>query len=198
MTVVGLTGRICSGKNFAAEYFSELGYMLIDVDRLGHEILDREVAAVAEIFGSDIKKRDGGVNRDILSRKVFNNINLLKKLENFLHPLMVESCKNIISGLAENSPGIVINAAVLSRMELDTLCDSVIFISAPFCVRFLRARKSREMKLTVFMKRNKNQKDINVINLSGRYKIFKVLNMGTAQYLHKKLDSIVKILDIVY
>jgi dephospho-CoA kinase len=198
MTVVGLTGKICSGKNLAAEYFSELGYVLIDVDSLGHEILDREVAAVAEIFGSDIKKRDGGVNREILSRRVFSNINLLKKLEDFLHPLMVESCKNSISGLAENSPGIVLNAAILSRMELDTLCDSVIFISAPFCVRFLRARKSRGMKLTVFMKRNKNQKDINVINLIGRYKIFKVLNMGTAQYLHKKLDSIVKILDIVY
>ncbi len=197
MTVVGLTGRICSGKNLAAEYFSELGYVLVDVDHLGHEILDREVNTVAEIFGSDIKKRDGGTDRELLSRKVFNNNNLLKKLENFLHPLMVETCNNIISGLASNSPGIVLNAAILSRMELDTLCDSVLFIFAPFYIRFLRARKSRGMNLNSFVKRNKNQRDIKLKNLTGEYKVFRVINIGSTRDLHKKLDSIAKILDIV-
>ncbi|NQT58469.1 MAG: dephospho-CoA kinase [Bacteroidetes bacterium] len=197
MTVIGLTGRICSGKNLAAEYLSGLGYVLVDVDRLGHEILDREVAAAAAIFGSDIRKRDGGADREVLSRKVFNNISLLKKLENFLHPLMVKTCNNVISSLDDNSPGIVLNAAVLSRMGLDTLCDSVLFISAPFCMRFLRARKSRGMKLNSFVKRNRNQRDIRLINLIGKYKVFRVMNIGSTRYLHKKLDSIVKILDII-
>jgi len=197
MSVVGLTGRICSGKNLAAEYFSELGYMQVDVDRLGHEILDREIDAAAAIFGNDIKKRDGSADREVLSRKVFSDSGLLKKLENFLHPLMIETCKNFISDLADDSPGVVLNAAVLSRMELDILCDSVLYIDAPFCIRFFRARKSRGMKLDSFMKRNVNQRDITAANLSGKYKIFKVMNIGSTRYLHKKLDSIVKILDII-
>jgi dephospho-CoA kinase len=197
MTVLGITGRICSGKNLAAEYFSEHGYMLIDMDRLGHDILDREIDAAAAIFGSDIKKRDGGADREVLSRKVFNDTKLLKTLENFLHPLMVETCKNIISSLDADSPGVVLNAAILSRMKLDALCDSVLYISAPFHIRFLRAWKSRGMKLNDFMKRNMNQRDINVINLSEKYKVFRVMNIGSTRYLHKKLDSLVKIMDII-
>ncbi len=197
MRVVGLTGRICSGKNLAAEHFSELGYRVVDVDHLGHEILDREIDAAAAVFGSDIRKKDGGADREVLSMKVFNDVSVLKKLENFLHPLMVETCKRIISGLDENSPGIILNAAILSRMELDTLCDCVVYVSAPFFIRFYRARRSRGMNLADFVKRNRNQRDVCLANLIGKYRVFRILNMGSTLYLHKKLDSLVKILDIV-
>ena len=196
MAVIGLTGRICSGKNLAAEYLSGLGFTVIDVDRLGHEILDREVETAAAIFGSDIKKRDGGVDRKILSQKVFSNPAVLKKLENFLHPLMVETCKNMITtSLADTSRGIVLNAAVLSRMRLDAICDSVLFLTAPWGVRFLRARASRGMQLSNFLNRNRSQKDIASKNLSGHYEVFTIRNIGSTQYLYKKLDSIVKSLD---
>ncbi|MBL7007050.1 MAG: dephospho-CoA kinase [Spirochaetia bacterium] len=196
MRVIGLTGRICSGKNLAAERFSELGYMVVDVDHLGHEILDREIDAAAAVFGSDIRKRDGGADREILSKRVFANAVMLKKLENFLHPLMVETCKKIISEADENIPGIILNAAVLSRMKLDDLCDNVVYVSAPFCLRFIRARRSRGMNLTNFIKRNRNQRDISAADLVGKYTVLRVLNIGSALTLHKKLDSLVKILDI--
>ena len=196
MIVIGLAGRICSGKNLMAEYLSGLGFTVVDVDRLGHKILDREVDTAAAIFGSDIIKRDGGVDRKILSQRVFSHPDILKKLENFLHPLMVETCKNIINtSLNDKSRGIVLNAAVLSRMRLDVICDSVIFVTAPLVVRFLRAKASRGMQLSNFLNRNRSQKDIVSKNLSGHYEIYTVRNIGSTQYLYKKLDSIVKLLD---
>ena len=37
--VIGLTGGIGSGKSTVSRYLAELGAVIIDADKLGHEIL---------------------------------------------------------------------------------------------------------------------------------------------------------------
>ena len=41
MKILGLTGRVGSGKNEVAKVLQKLGAVILDVDALGHEILDQ-------------------------------------------------------------------------------------------------------------------------------------------------------------
>ena len=40
MKVIGLTGKAAAGKNVVSEVFASLGCAIIDVDQLGHAVLD--------------------------------------------------------------------------------------------------------------------------------------------------------------
>ncbi|MEJ5229749.1 MAG: dephospho-CoA kinase [Pseudothermotoga sp.] len=127
--VIGLTGKIGSGKSSAAEIFKELGAHVIDVDRIGHEVLQlKEVKnSLREIFGDEIFE-GSEINRKKLASRVFSNSSELELLEKIVHPLMRKHVKkqiDLLEGL------IVIDAAILHRLGLDELCDFVVTIVAP-------------------------------------------------------------------
>ena len=39
MKVIGLTGGISSGKSTVSQFLAELGAVIIDADKIGHEVL---------------------------------------------------------------------------------------------------------------------------------------------------------------
>ncbi|MBA7704296.1 Dephospho-CoA kinase [subsurface metagenome] len=39
MKVIGLTGGIGSGKSTVAQFLAELGAVIVDLDKVGHEVL---------------------------------------------------------------------------------------------------------------------------------------------------------------
>ena len=107
-----ITGSIGSGKSAVCELLAELGFEIIDADKISHDVLDRCAAQVAEIFGTqyvvqkDVRaanlnphaefddSRDeenltdsrAFVDRKKLGELVFKNPAELAKLEALLHP----------------------------------------------------------------------------------------------------------------
>ncbi len=83
MKVIGLTGGIGSGKSTVARFLAELGAVIIDADKVGHEALQpgSEVQQqVVAAFGRQIIAADGNINRARLGRIVFDNPEALAKL----------------------------------------------------------------------------------------------------------------------
>lgn len=197
LKVIGLTGKICSGKNLAAEYLKQEGYHIIDVDLLGHQVLEEKSREAADLFGDDILT-DGVVTRELLGRKVFSNPQLLESLEKFLHPLMREAVITEIEYRKRSSftRGIVINAAVLKKMQLDKLCSSVIFVTAPRRIRLARARENRGMSRKAFRERDHSQKEITPESFAGRVSLMTVKNSGSKGEFIKQLDSLLIMMDI--
>ena len=62
MTVVGVTGRYCAGKDTVTRLLVDMGYHEINVDRLGHSAVDRLSAKIVEEFGAAILGPDGAVD----------------------------------------------------------------------------------------------------------------------------------------
>lgn len=127
--ILGLTGRIASGKNLTADILSKNDYFVIDVDVVGHEILATQSVAseVLKAFGPEIMAGTV-INRKALGDLVFRDRTKLEMLERLLHPLMK---KRVIDLLAGSQQHIVINAAVLFEMELDVLCHKILVVDAP-------------------------------------------------------------------
>jgi len=86
---VALTGSIASGKSTACTMLKLLGFKIIDTDAIAHELLQTHAKQIVQMFGKSVAKGDI-VDRKALGAIVFNDSAQLKKLENFLHPLIFE------------------------------------------------------------------------------------------------------------
>src|SRR5258705_7166992 len=95
--VVGLTGGIGSGKSTVAAMLADLGAIVIDADKVGHDVYrpgTEGFRRVVEAFGEAIVAPDGTIDRRILGAKVFADPTELKKLNDLVHPLIGEEIRH--------------------------------------------------------------------------------------------------------
>lgn len=93
--VIGLTGPTGAGKGYVGEYLKELGFNIVDCDRVVKEIYDKNKKLLSEIsavFGNDIIE-NGKLNRKKLGAIVFSNKDKLEKLNSIVHPAVIEECE---------------------------------------------------------------------------------------------------------
>lgn len=143
--VIGLAGGIGAGKSSIAQAFGELGAVVVDADAIVHRML--ETADVAERlskeFGEDIIE-NGAVSRSALSQMVFQDRELVERLNSILHPAVIEECRRRIDrARRDGAPAVVLDAPLLFEAGLDGLCDAVVFVEAPREVRLSRLERSR-------------------------------------------------------
>jgi dephospho-CoA kinase len=153
---VGVTGRYCAGKNAAAEFLRDRGYRVVDVDRVGHEVLSERAAEVAARFGDAVLADGGQIDRRALGRLVFSDPDALRSLERILHPEMVRR----VAEIADREARAVINAAILFHMGLHRYCDLVICVRALFVVRLVRALRRDGLGLFEATRRLRAQRGI--------------------------------------
>jgi dephospho-CoA kinase len=93
MKVIGLTGGIGSGKSTVSRFLAELGAVILDADKVGHEAFkpDTEIwRQVVAAFGSQILTPGGDIDREKLGEMVFGNPESLARLNQIMHPWMYE------------------------------------------------------------------------------------------------------------
>ena len=93
MKVIGLTGGIGSGKSTVSRFLAELGAVILDADKVGHEAFkpDTEIwRQVVAAFGSQILTPGGDIDREKLGEMVFGNPESLARLNQIMHPRMYE------------------------------------------------------------------------------------------------------------
>jgi dephospho-CoA kinase len=89
MKVIGLTGGIASGKSTVARFLGELGAVVIDADKVGHEAFEPNTQSwreVVDAFGKEILTPDGEVDRKKLGQIVFSDPEALNRLNQIVHP----------------------------------------------------------------------------------------------------------------
>lgn len=193
MIVVGVTGKYCAGKSTVGEILEEHGYVQIEVDRLGHEALLAERDRVADAFGETVLDENGGVDRRALADVVFSDDAALRRLESIVHPRMVEMTAERVRGIRAagggvGAPvGVVINAAILFRMRLHPLCDTVLYVTAPFLTIWRRARARDGASLVQVVKRLRSQRDVAPQYSTPDADIHSVENDGDREKLRRQI-----------
>jgi dephospho-CoA kinase len=87
--VLGLTGGIATGKSSVARLFERLGAVVIDADRIVHELQAPGQPALAEIaaaFGAGMLRADGSLDRERLGALVFRDAAARARLNAIVHP----------------------------------------------------------------------------------------------------------------
>ena len=88
MLVVGLTGGIGAGKSTVAQFFAQLGALVIDADQLARMAIERGTDGFADVmlrFGDEVIV-NGDIDRKKLAEIVFSDPQARKDLEAIIHP----------------------------------------------------------------------------------------------------------------
>lgn len=174
--LIGLTGQYCAGKNAVAALLEERGFETLDLDKLGHHVIEDEKDRIAEHFGASVLKEDGTVDRAVLGRLVFGKKNELAFLESIVHPAVQKRTKEWAAN--ESGKPKVINAALLHRSEIFNQLELIIIVKAPWITRLLRAKKRDHLPFHQLIKRFKTQKEFNSQYLQSNADIRSVDNKG--------------------
>jgi len=190
MTVLGLTGGYCAGKNEAAALLEERGWRVCDVDKLGHRALAESVDALVEAFGDSIAAGDRGIDRARLGKIVFADQGQLKKLESIVHPAMYALLDREIEAAArQGADRFCINAALLYRFPHRDICRAIIEVRAPLYARLARAQARDHISDAEALKRIASQREF--WNLRPQaIPLFMLWNTGSRERLRASLAAI--------
>lgn len=114
---VGLTGSIASGKSTVAKRLQERGLPVIDLDKVGHEVLLRGGSAFEPVlaeFGDAILGAFGEVDRKKLGAVVFRDRAARERLNAIIHPKIREDeAKRVAVLAAQGAVAVITEAALL-------------------------------------------------------------------------------------
>lgn len=127
--VIGLTGGMGSGKSTVSQIMSELGAVIIDADKVGHEAYQANTKTwqdIVTVFGNQVVAQDGSIDRKKLGAIVFGNPEQLKRLNRIVHPRMFEMMKERIEQYKRQGIKVVVlDAAILFEANWTPLVDEV-------------------------------------------------------------------------
>ncbi|MFC1953115.1 dephospho-CoA kinase [Chloroflexota bacterium] len=162
MKIIGLTGGIGSGKSTVSQYLAELGAIIIDADKVGHEAL-RTMEVKQEIvtaFGRGVLALDGEIDRQKLGGIVFNNPESLSRLNGIMHHRMSTMFVDRIEKYRQKGVDVVIlDAAVLLETEADwaSLVDEIWVTESPEADVLKRISKQRGLSEEQVLARIRSQ-----------------------------------------
>ena len=131
MKKIGLTGIIGSGKTTAALYFKGLGVPVFIADDCAKELMENDDNLKNQIINllGDSAYLNGKLNKEFVSKKIFNDSMLLSHINNIVHPRVHEYFNIWIS--KQNSKYIVYEAALIFENNSQQIFDKIICIKTP-------------------------------------------------------------------
>ena len=156
--VLGITGSFGSGKTTVARIFQSFGAKIIDADRIAHRVIKpgRPIyKKIINIFGKDVLNKNRTINRHRLAKIVFNNKNLLKRLNKIIHPQVIRIIKTKIK--TTRAKVIVLDAPLLIEARLKNLVDKLIVVKIDRAKQIERLIKKTSLSKKDTLKRIRHQ-----------------------------------------
>ncbi|WP_449063156.1 dephospho-CoA kinase [Planomonospora algeriensis] len=143
MLKVGLTGGIGSGKSEVSRRLSDRGAVVIDADEIAREVVEPGTAGLARVvavFGGEVLRADGALDRERLGSIVFSDSEKLAALNGIVHPLVGARVAELQDQAAEadESAIVVYDVPLLVENNLAPMYDVVIVADAADEVRLAR------------------------------------------------------------
>lgn len=142
---VGLTGSIASGKSTVAKRLEERGLPVIDLDKVGHDVLRRGGTAFAPVlaaFGESILGSDGEVDRKKLGAVVFRDASARERLNALIHPKIREDEARRVAVLAaQGADAVVTEAALLIETGQRPRFDMFVVVGCDPAIQVARLMK---------------------------------------------------------
>lgn len=143
MIVIGLTGGIGSGKSTVTEFLKNKGYIVIDADKISHDITKKGSPVLDQIravFGDDVFETDGELKRKSLAKIVFQSPSKRKALEEMTTKVVLESMEKQLNDLRKTDTYdiIFLDVPLLFETGADKLTDFIWLIDAETDIRINR------------------------------------------------------------
>ena len=152
MMTLGLTGSIGMGKSTIAAMFAEEGAAVWDADAAVHRLYAKDgdgAPAIRDIAPDAIV--DGAVDRGALRAAILDDPDLLKKIENVIHPLVAaDRAKALDQARAEGRIVAVLDIPLIFETGATNAFDAIVVVSAPAEVQRERVLARPTMTVEAF------------------------------------------------
>ena len=156
MIKYAITGNIASGKTEMEKILQKNGFTVFDTDTMTHDIL-LDKPDVPEAFKEYDIFEYGKLSREKLSNLVFNNSNLRKKLEDIVHPLIIEELETVFKVYADEKY-IFVSVPLLFEAGWEKMFDKIVFISCRKEIELKRLMRRNGLSKEAALKRINSQK----------------------------------------
>lgn len=138
LMTIGLTGPTGAGKSTLRPVFERFGCDVLDCDLYARRVTEPgspALSELADIFGADIMRPDGSLDRALLASRAFASPGGREALNGTTHPRIIAMLKDDIALTHSNGRHAVIDAPLLFESGLERICDAVIAVVAPAEIR---------------------------------------------------------------
>lgn len=129
--IIGLTGGIGSGKSTVAKFIEEMGFPVYYSDIRAKEIVNDDdflKSSIKELLGNEAYDEKGNYNRKYVADLVFGNDELLKQLNQMIHPAVRHDFERWVKN--QNSEFVFKETALLFELGLDQECHKSVLVTA--------------------------------------------------------------------
>lgn len=137
--LVGLTGGIGSGKSYVGNILQHMGYPVFQSDAIAKGLLHDDIQvrdAIIQLLGEEILDNQGEIEKNKLSKILFNRKEIRLKINEIIHPVVRAK---FIEWSAKQSSTLVFNeAAILYETGAFKNFDAMVLVTAPMSMRIKR------------------------------------------------------------
>ena len=160
MIIIGITGSIGMGKSTIALMLKSFGIPVHDSDRTVKTLLEEDfiIKLIKKKWPSCIiyNEKKIKINKEELSKIIFDNSKERKNLENLIHPYVIKNRNNFIRK-NKNKRIIGIDVPLLYETNTNKICNYIFLASASKEIQKKRVLKRANMNIEKFNKINNNQ-----------------------------------------
>lgn len=130
MLVAAITGNYGMGKSSVTRLFKKYGAFTLDADEIVSELLTRKnnIKRIRDMFGTEAMNADGSLNKKAIADIVFKDDLARRKLEAFLHPLVVRQIKAAIRKMPNTCSIAIVEIPLLFESSLQKNFDITITV----------------------------------------------------------------------
>ena len=162
--VIAVVGPMAAGKNYICSQMEKEGWAAVDADILVHEAIEIAKERILDTFipyaeqqNLKLTRTDGTIDRRALGKLLFAIPELLKIQESIIYPIITKQIDDFINEHEKS----IINATVLYKTpELLSCCEKILFVTAPFWTRFIRARRRDHLSYRQIFRRFYAQRNL--------------------------------------
>ena len=188
MKKIGITGIIGSGKSSVGKILADLGYSILDADKVVHYLYKNSKdlrKKIAERFGNEVLT-ESGVSREELAKIIFENNEARQDLEKLVYPFLEKEILSFWKSEEQiGSEFVFLEAALFHKIpSILKKLDQVWEVQAPQ-EKLLERLLGRGMKKEDALARLELQKE-NKIHMSSS-KIKELKNYGSIEELKEEI-----------
>jgi dephospho-CoA kinase len=143
--VLGITGFPCCGKTTISQFFHEEGAYVVDLDKIGHKILERKkiIKKLVDHCGQNILLEDEKrISKRELAKIILKDRDVLNFLNNLLWPEIRKKAQKEIKNIKHHN-FCILDGALIFEAKMEDLCDATLFLDVSFETRAARALVNR-------------------------------------------------------
>lgn len=159
MVKIGITGNIGSGKSTVCSIFEQFGWPIYDSDERAKWLMNNQIYLknlIIDLLGTESYYNNGTINKEHIAKTIFNNSELLRKLNNIVHPAVKEDFKKWCSKNKEKKY-LVKESALIYEAQLQKDLDLVVVVSSSSNVSIDRVMLRDSLSRNQVLEKIKNQ-----------------------------------------